>query len=223
VSKNIYRLFREYNKLAAPDKQKKYLAALDHSMRETFKSLLNYANNPERFENIYDGWINSQEEELVVLEVYSVILNTTLANYCVNNAKYNEFIEHKTKMLTLLLENKQYKHASSLLEVYMFSEEFQEKKLDELKEKVLDYLIAKNMVLPKKLINEIYAWADKRIIPSYLIAEIEGDFKFVITNDVITNDVPQIKTLKDDVESALKKSVEMKKIVANLVHNNRVE
>ena len=45
-------------------------------MRETFKSLINYANNSDRFENVYDGWIESLEEELVVLEVYSVILKT---------------------------------------------------------------------------------------------------------------------------------------------------
>ncbi len=217
MSKNIYNLFREYNRLSTQTQKSKYLASLNYDTRETFKSLINYANNSDRFENIYDGWIETLDQELVVLEVYSVILNTrrNLKSFCVDDKKYNEFISHKKKMLFLLLDNKQYRHASSLLDVYMFSEKFEKQKLEELREKVLEYLISKKMTLPKKLINEIYKWVDGLKLPSYLTTDIDGDFKFSITNDVIP-----IATLKQDVESALEKSTDLKKIVGSLVDNN---
>ena len=220
MSKNIYKLFREYNKLLRPEQKSKYLAALSYDTRETFKSLINYANNCDRFENIYDGWIESLEEELVVLEVYSVILNTrrNLRKFCIDDKKYKEFISQKNKMLFLLLDNKQYKHASNLLDVYMFSEEFEAQKLKELRERVLTYLISKKMTLPKKLINEIYSWVDELKLPSYLSTDIDGDFQFSITNDVIP-----IATLKQDVENALEMSINLQKIVDNLIKNNSVE
>lgn len=134
-----------------------------------------------------------------------------------NDEKYQEFISNKKKMLFLLLENKQYNHASSLLDVYMFSKEFEQQKLNDLQEKVLNHLKAKRMVLPKKLIHEIYKWVDALKVPTYLTNDIDGDFKFSITNDVIP-----IETLKDDVEQALKDSIDLKKIVDNLVEKNSV-
>ena len=219
MSKNIYNLFREYNRLHTSTQKSKYLAGLDYGIRETFKNLINYANNSDRFENIYDGWIDSLEDELVVLEVYSVILNTrtSLKKFCVDDKTYKEFISQKKKMLFLLLNNKQYKHASSLLEVYMFSKEFEKQKLKELKDNVLKYLITKRMTLPKKLINEIYIWVDELKLPSYLITEIEGDYKFPITNDIIP-----IVALKENIENALDKSIDLQKIVDNLIENNSV-
>ncbi|MBD3839763.1 MAG: hypothetical protein IE878_05170 [Epsilonproteobacteria bacterium] len=219
MSKNIYNLFRQYNRLLTDAQRTKYLAALSHDMRATFKSLINYANNSDRFENIYDGWIESLEEELVVLEVYSVILKTqkTLNRFCVDDVKYESFIEHKKSMLFLLLENKQYTHASRLLDVYMFSNEFKEQKLKELREKVLTYLIDKKMVLPKKLINEIYNWVNELKLPTYLTTDIEGDFTFTVQNNA-----PSIDSLQEDVEKELSNSVELKKIVDRLIEFNRV-
>ena len=220
MSKNIYNLFREYNKLSNETQKSKYLIALNYDTRETFKSLVTFANNSDRFESIYDGWINSLEEELVVLEVYSVIINTrrNLQNFCVDDKTYKKFIEHKKGMLTLLLETKQYKHANALLEVYMFSEEFKQTKLEELRVQVFDYLVSKKMVLPKKLINEIYKWVDELALPPYLVTDIDGDFKFIITNDVLS-----ITTLQEDVEAANKKKSDLKKIVDCLVENNSVK
>ncbi len=219
MPKNIYNLFREYNRLLTKPQKAKYLATLNYDTRETFKNLIDYANKSERFENIYDGWIDNLDDELVVLEVYSVILSAriNLQNFCVDDKTYKEFIKNKKRMLLLLLANKQYRHASSLLDVYMFSEEFKQKKLDELKDKVLKYLVSKRMVLPKKLIVEIYAWADKHTLPSYLTTEIEGDFKFNITNDVLP-----IQELKKAVKKELESS-KLEKIVDCLVDNNRVK
>jgi len=220
LSKNIYNLFREYSRLHTQTQKSKYLAALSYDTRETFKSLIEYANNSERFENIYDGWIDNLDHELVVLEVYSVILNTqrNLQKFCVDDKTYKEFILQKKKMLFLLLDNKQYKHAASLLDVYMFNDDFKQKKLEELREKVLEYLVSKRMVLPKKLINEIYDWVEELKLPSYLITDIDGDFKFAIVNDVLP-----ITALKEDVESELEKSIDLKKIVDKLVQNNSVK
>ena len=182
--------------------------------------MITFANNSDRFENLYDGWINSLDEELVVLEVYSVIINTrrNLQKFCVDDKTYTKFIENKKSMLTLLLDNKQYKHAQSLLDVYMFSEEFKQTKLNELRVKVLEYLVIKKMVLPKKLINEIYKWVDGLTLPPYLVTDIDGDFKFVITNDVLS-----ITTLQEDVEAAYEKKSDLKNIVDNLVKNNSVK
>lgn len=218
MSKNIYSLFREYNKLLTKPQKSKYLAALDYNTRETFKSLLNYANNAERFENIYDGWIDNINDEVVVLEVYSVILSTrqNLNKFCVDDQSYREFIENKKSMLLLLLKNEQYSHASKLLDVHMFSEDFKQKKLKELREEVLKYLMAKRMVLPKKLIVEIYSWADEHKLPSYLATDIEGDFKFNITNDILP-----ITELKKAITRELK-STKLEKIVDCLIDNNRV-
>jgi len=220
LSKNIYNLFREYSRLHTQTQKSKYLATLNYDTRETFKSLIEYANNSERFENIYDGWIDNLDHELVVLEVYSVILNTqrNLQKFCVDDKTYKEFISQKKKMLFLLLDNKQYKHAASLLDVYMFNDDFKQQKLGELREKVLKYLVSKRMVLPKKLINEIYDWAKGLKLPSYLITDIDGDFKFAIINDVLP-----ITALKEDVESELEKSIDLKKIVDKLVQNNSVK
>ena len=219
MSNNIYNLYREYNRLLTKPQKSKYLASLDYNTRESFKRLLKYADNSERFENIYDGWIDSVEEEIVVLEVYSAILGTkaNLQNFCVDDKQYEKFLKNKKDMLLLLLNNKQYKHASILLEVNMFSEAFKQQKLEELREKVLEYLVSKRMVLPKKLINEIYAWADQRKLPSYLTTDIEGDFRFNIRNDVLP-----IKELQDAIEQELK-STKIKKIVDCLVDNNRVK
>lgn len=218
MSKNIYKLFREYNRLLTKPQKSKYLASLDYNTRETFKSLLNYSNNSERFENIYDGWIDNIEDEVVVLELYSVILSTrrNLQKFCVDDKSYSKFIKNKKSMLLLLLNNKQYKHASTLLDVHMFSEQFHAQKLEELREAVLKYLVSKRMVLPKKLIVEIYRWADQHKLPSYLATDIEGDFKFNITNDVLP-----IKELKVAVEAELE-STKIEKIVDCLVDNNRV-
>ena len=67
-------MFREYNRLLTKPQKAKYLAGLSYDLRETFKNLVDYANKNERFENIYDGWIDNLDDELVILEVYSVIL-----------------------------------------------------------------------------------------------------------------------------------------------------
>lgn len=219
MSKNIYKLFREYNKLNSETDKSKYLASLNFNTRETFRSLIAYANNSDRFESIYDGWINSLEEEFVVLEVYSVIINTrrSLENFCVKDDVYNKFIEQKKNILVMLLENNQYEDALSLLNVHMFSEDFKQNKLDELREAVLEYLFEKKMVLPKKLINEIYTWVDKLAVPPYLLTDICGDFTFTITNDILS-----ITTLQEDVEDSCKKQSDLKKFVDNLVQNYQV-
>ncbi len=205
--------------MLTPPQKAKYLAGMNYDTRETFKRLINYANNSGRFENIYDGWIDNLDDELVVLEVYSVILSTrkNLQKFCVDDKTYKDFIENKKKMLTLLLKNKQYKHASTLLDVHMFSEDFKQNKLEELRAKVLKYLVSKRVTLPKKLINEIYNWAEKHKLPSYLITDIDGDFKFSITNDILST-----KTLQEDVERELK-SIKLEKIVNNLVEKNGVK
>jgi len=205
--------------LLTPPQKAKYLASMNYDTRETFKRLINYANNSGRFENIYDGWIDNLDDELVVLEVYSVILSTrkNLQKFCVDDKTYKDFIENKKKMLTLLLKNKQYKHASTLLDVHMFSEGFKQNKLEELREKVLKYLVSKRVTLPKKLINEIYNWAEKHKLPLYLITDIDGDFKFNITNHILST-----KILQEDVERELR-SIKLKKIVNNLVEKNGVK
>ena len=218
MSKNIYNLFREYNKIQDEIQKNKYIASLNYDTRETFRGLISYANNSDRFESIYDGWIHSLEEELVVLEVYSVILHTrrNLDKFCVNDEVYKKFIEQKKNMLMLLFENKQYEDAPSVLNVHMFSEEFKQKKLDELREKVLKHLFDKKMVLPKKLIHEIYKWIDKLAVPPYLLTDIEGDFTFTITRDIAS-----ITTLQEDVESTCKKKSDLKKFVDNLLQYNK--
>ena len=220
MSKNIYSLFREYNKLHNATEKSKYIVALDNNTRETFKSLVKFSDNSERFDITYDGWINSLDEELVVLEIYSVILKTrsNLQKFCVDSSTYKQFIDHKKGILTLLLENKQYKHAKNLLEVHMFNEDFKETKLEELRVEVLKYLISKKMILPKKLIKEIYKWVDDLILPSYLVSDLEGDFKFTITNDALS-----IVTLQADFEDAYKKPSDLKKIVDNLVYSNKIK
>ena len=219
MSKNIYNLFREYNRLLSKPQKSKFLAGLSYDTRETFKNLINYANKSERFENIYDGWIDNLDDELVILEVYNVLLSTrqNLQNFCVDDKTYKEFIKNKKSMLLLLLENKQYRHASTLLDVHMFSEEFKQEKLDELREEILKYLVSKRMVLPKKLIVEIYSWANTYKLPSYLVADIESDFKFKITNDILP-----IEELQASIEEELK-STKIEKIVDSLVDNNRVK
>jgi len=218
MSENIYNLFREYNRLLTKPQKSKYLTALDYNTRKTFQNLLNYSDNAERFENIYDGWIDNINDEVVILEVYSVILSTRqrLEKFCVDDKDHSEFIQNKKSMLLLLLTNKQYTHASKLLDVHMFSENFKKEKLKELREEVLKYLTVKRMVLPKKLILEIYSWADEHKLPSYLATDIEGDFKFNITNDVLP-----IKELKKAITKELK-STKIEKIVDCLVDKNRV-
>jgi len=98
----------------------------------------------------------------------------------------------------------------------MFSEKFKQHKLVELREKVLKHLVSKRMVLPKKLIVEIYSWADQHKLPSYLATDIEGDFKFNINNDALP-----IQELREAVEKELA-STKIEKIVDGLVDNNRV-
>ena len=182
MKKNIYTIFREYNKIHSSSQKTKYMVSLNTGDKETLKSLLTYANNPDRFENIYDGWINSLAEELVVLEVYSVILNTKfkLQKYCVDDKTYKNFIKNKRSMLLLLLENKQYEQAEIILNVQMSNNTFKEEKLVLLKKEVLNYLILKKMVLPKKLIVEIFKWVDELSIPTYLTTDIDGEFSFPI-------------------------------------------
>ncbi|MDQ7060911.1 MAG: hypothetical protein Q9M43_07120 [Sulfurimonas sp.] len=220
MSKNIYNIYREYMNQPTPTDKSKYIISLSHEIRKTLESLSTYVENEDRFESIYDGWIDNLDHEFVVLNVYSIILNTrrNLNKFCVNDKKYKEFTSHKKKMLFLLLENKQYEHASSLLDVYMFSKDFEEKKLENLRDEVLSHLQEKKMLLPKKLINEIYQWVDALKLPSYLATDIDGDFKFSITNDV-----PSIETLKEDVEKALNESIDLHKIVDSLVEKNSVQ
>jgi len=219
LPKNIYNMFREYNRLLTKPQKAKYLAGLSYDLRETFKNLVDYANKNERFENIYDGWIENLDDELVVLEVYSVILSTrrSLEKFCIDDVTYKDFINNKKNMLLLLLKNEQYRDAKSLLDVHMFSESFKQRKLSELKDRVLEYLTRKRITLPKKIIIEIYKWADEHKLPSYLTTNIEGDFKFNITLDVLP-----IEELKKAVETELK-STKLPIIVDNLVTKNRVK
>ena len=212
-------MFREYNRLLTKPQKAKYLAGLSYDLRETFKNLVDYANKNERFENIYDGWIENLDDELVVLEVYSVILSTrrSLEKFCIDDVTYKDFINNKKNMLLLLLKNEQYRDAKSLLDVHMFSESFKQRKLSELKDRVLEYLTRKRITLPKKIIIEIYKWADEHKLPSYLTTNIEGDFKFNITLDVLP-----IEELKKAVETELK-STKLPIIVDNLVTKNRVK
>lgn len=218
MSKNIYNLFREYNRLLTKPQKSKYLASLDYNTRETFKGLLSHMDNERRFENIYDGWIDNIDDEVVILEVYSVILSTNriLQNICIDDKSYSKFIKNKKSMLLLLISNKQYENAVKLLDIHMFSEAFKQEKLNELRKEVLKYLVLKRMVLPKKLIVEIYSWVDEHKLPSYLVTDIKSDFKFKITNDV-----QPIKDLKKLIIEELK-STKIEKIVDCLVDNNRV-
>ena len=212
-------MFREYNRLLTKPQKDKYLTALNYNLRETFKNLIDYANKNERFENIYDGWIENLDDELVVLEVYSVILSTrrSLEKFCVDDSTYTDFINYKKNMLLLLLKNEQYRDAKSLLDVHMFSESFKQRKLSELKDRVLEHLTRKRITLPKKTIIEIYKWADEHKLPSYLTTNIEGDFKFNITLDVLP-----IEELRKAVETELK-STKLPIIVENLVTKNSVK
>ena len=212
-------MFREYNRLLTKPQKAKYLAGLSYELRETFKNLVDYANKNERFENIYDGWIDNLDDELVILEVYSVILSTrrSLNKFCVDDATYKDFINNKKSMLFLLLKNEQYRDAKSLLDVHMFNESFKQRKLSELRDRVLEYLTKKRITLPKKIIIEIYKWADEHKLPSYLTTNIEGNFKFKITLDVLP-----IEELKKAVEMELK-STKLPIIVDNLVLKNRVK
>lgn len=212
-------MFREYNKIFLPLDKEKYLARVDYNYRETFKNLIDYSTNNERFENIYDGWIDNLDDELVILEVYSVILSTRriLEQFCVDEKTYKEFIQNKRSMLFSLLKNEQYNDASTLLHVGMFSKKFKEKKLNELRKQILEYLTRKRIKLPKKIIIEIYKWADSHKLPSYLTTDIEGNFKFTITFDDL-----EITDLKKDLKAELEFS-KLENIVDNLVYKHRVK
>ena len=213
MSKNIYTLMHEYNRLRSESSRSKFFASLDYDTRNTLQNFMKFCDNSERFETIYDGWIENKDDELVLLEVYSVILKTkqNLESICVDDNTYNKFIEHKKSMLNLLLGNKQYYEAKSLLSLEMHSESFKEKKLEELKDKALQHLKEKKIALHKKVLNVLYEWVADRKLPVYLVSEFEGDFKFDIYSEY-----QEVENLQSFVEIELKKS-KLQQIVDKLV------
>jgi len=213
--KNIYVLFRNYQKLTTEHQKKMFILRLDHDTREAFNSFVKVSSKKDRFDNIYDGWIDKVDDELIILDIYSVILKTmkTLDAICIPEKEYEKFQEAKKTMLLLLLKNKQYDNAAELLKINMYDESFKVKALEDLQIKVQDHLIKKNLPLPRKLIVELYEWIKKRKLPSYMLSEIDNEFVYVINDYAITS-----ITLKKDITEELKKpNITLDKIVSNLL------
>jgi hypothetical protein len=192
-----------------------FILRLDHDTREAFNNFVKFSSKKDRFDNIYDGWIDKVEDELIVLDIYSVILRTikTLDAICITDKEYRDYLDSKKTMLLLLLKNKQYQNASNLLSINMYNEAFKVKAIDDLRKKVLEYLIKKELPLPNKLIVELYEWISKRKLPSYMISDIDNEFKYEINDYPISS-----TTLEEDIVEELKKPrMTLEKIVNNLV------
>ena len=213
--KNIYTLFREYMKIYTEHQKKIFILRLDHDTREAFNSFVKFSSKKDRFDHIYDGWIDNVEDELIILDVYSVILETikTLDAICITDKEHENYLDSKKTMLLLLLKNKQYKNASELLSINMYNEAFKTKALEDLHQKVLAYLIKKDLHLPNKIIVELYEWINKRKLPSYMLSSINNEFKYAINDYSVSSTI-----LEEDIILELKKPrMTLEKIVNNLV------
>jgi len=153
------------------------------------KSFIRFSNKPDRFNHIYDGWIDNSDDELIVLEVYSVILQTinTLNSICISDSAYKDYLHSKGILLTLLLGNKQYDSASKLLSIKMYDTAFQTRTMEDLAKKVLTYLIDKKLPLANKLNEQIYNWVEERRLPSYMVSKSTTDFRSHQTGGYYSN------------------------------------
>lgn len=195
---NIYKLIKEYSSQKDDKEKKLFLMALDHATRTSLKSFIAFQNDNKRFENMYDGWISTLEEEIVLLEVYSFVgeIVDYLNGFCVSKTIKKEFDEQQYAMIKLLLKNRQYHSVAQLLKVHMEDESFKEKKLVELRTVVEGYLKQRGMKLPEKFTDQLFKWVHARRFPPYMLVGYDERLQLVMHEERIDENTLAVKIAK---------------------------
>ncbi len=195
---NIYRLIKEYRSQKDDKDKKLFMMALEHSTRRTLISLIALQDDNSRFEHMYDGWISTVKEEMILIEVYSFIKDVIdyLKQYCVSKEVKKEFDEQQKIMIKLLLKNQRYYEVSQLLQIRMEDESFKEKKTEELKVYVHEYLKKQGFKVPDKFDEQIFNWVMARRFPPYMLVGYEENLVFPIYEETIDNNTLAVKIAK---------------------------
>ncbi len=195
---NIYRLIKEYRSQKEEKDKKLFLMALDHSTRTSLKNFIVLQDDNSRFENMYDGWITTVKEEMILLEAYSFALEVVdyLNQYCVTKKIKKEFDEQQKVLIKMLIKNRQFHSVAQLLKVQMEDESFKEKKLIELKVVVQNYLKKKGMKIPDKFNTQLFAWIAARRFPPYMLVGYDEQLQFTIYEEPVDENTLAIKIAK---------------------------
>ena len=195
---NIYKLIKEYRSQKDEKEKKLFLMALDQATRTSLKSFIAFQNDNKRFENMYDGWISTLEEEIILLEVYSFVgeIVDYLNGFCVSKMIKKEFDEQQYAMIKLLLKNRQYHSVAQLLKVHMEDESFKEKKLVELRAVVEGYLKQRGMKLPEKFTDQLFKWVQARRFPPYMLVGYDERLQLVMHEERIDENTLAVKIAK---------------------------
>jgi len=195
---NIYRLIKEYRAQKNDRDKKLFTMALEHSTRRSLQNLIALQEDSSRFDNIYDGWISTTKEEMILLEVYSFIIEVVdyLKQYCVPKNIKKEFDDQQKMMIKLLLKNQRYYEVAQLLQIRMEDESFKEQKVIELKEVVQGYLKRRGFKVPDKFNEQIFKWVEARRFPPYMLVGYEDNLVFPIYEETIDNNTLAVKIAK---------------------------
>jgi len=195
---NMYSLLKEYRTQQDEKEKKLFLMALDHSTRTSLKSLIVLQDDNNRFENMYDGWISTVKEEMILLEVYSFTIETVdyLNQYCVSAKVKKEFDMQQSSMIKLLMKNRQFHTVSQLLNIRMEDESFKEKKILELKDFIKNYLKKRGLNVPNKLSEQLLIWVDARRFPPYMLGGFNEQLQFKLYGDPVDTNTLAVKIAK---------------------------
>ncbi len=195
---NIYQLIKEYRSQKNEKDKKLFMMALEHSTRRSLKNLIMLQNDHNRFDHMYEGWISIAKEEMLLLEVYSFVLEVVdyLKQYCVSKATKKEFDDQQKVMIKLLLKNRRYYEVAQLLEIRMEDESFAEEKMLELKKMVQTYLKKRGFKIPDKFNEQIFSWVAARRFPPYMLVGYPDDLTFPIYNETIDSNTLALKIAK---------------------------
>ena len=195
---NIYRLIKEYRSQKTDKDQKLFLMALDHATRTSLKNFIAFQDDNSRFDNMYDGWISTVKEEIILLEAYSFAGEVIdyLDSFCVSKKIKKEFDEQQYAMIKILIKNRQYHSVAQLLNVRMEDESFKEKKLVELRVVVESYLKKRGMKLPDKFTEQLFIWVHARKFPPYMLVGYDERLQLVMHETPIDENSLAVKIAK---------------------------
>ena len=195
---NIYQLIKEYRSQKDDKEKKLFLMALDHSTRTSLKKFVMYQDDQSRFDTIYEGWISTVKEEMVLLEAYSFALEVSdyLNGYCVDKKVKKAFDDQQKEMIKLLLKNRQFHSVAQLLKVRMEDESFKERKLQELQQVVITFLKKSGVKVPDKFADQLFMWIESRRFPPYMLAGYGDELHMNLYEEQLDENVLAVKIVK---------------------------